>query len=212
MILINDCKNIAMFTWNNMYFKDLCNKNISMEFNTIPREIKKSKKDLIKGELCKFTSNQFKEDTKIDIQKETEINVNEVLNETPEQELLDPFVEQNIFEVPVEVSLFENNEYKQWFYTINDAWLGQACQNKLESNYYNDQIKESMNKFQLDSNYWNKLYIQAYKKMINNNVRWINLRKNGKPITGKECYSGYKKYNNKKICKTAFLPEETFYE
>jgi hypothetical protein len=210
--LINDCKNIAMFTWNNMYFKDLCNKNISMEFNTIPREIKKSKKDLIKGELCKFTSNQFKEDTKIDIQKETEINVNEVLNETPEQELLDPFIEQNIFEVPVEVSLFENNEYKQWFYTINDAWLGQACQNKLESNYYNDQIKESMNKFQLDSNYWNKLYIQAYKKMINNNVRWINLRKNGKPITGKECYSGYKKYNNKKICKTAFLPEETFYE
>ena len=69
-----------------------------------------------------------------------------------------------------------------------------------------------MNKFQLDSNYWNKLYIQAYKKMINNNVRWVNLRKNGKPITGKECYSGYKYYNNKKICKTAFLPEDTFYE
>jgi hypothetical protein len=48
--------------------------------------------------------------------------------------------------------------------------------------------------------------------MINNNVRWVNLRKNGKPITGKECFSGYKYYNNKKICKTAFLPEETYYE
>lgn len=210
--LINNCKNIAMFTWNNMYYKDLCNKNISMEFNTIPKEFQKTKKQLIKNELCKFTSNHFKEDTKIDIQQETEIIVNDVLNETPEQELNNLFIEENEFIKPIDVTFFENNEYKPWLYTINDAWLGKACQNKLESNYYNNQIKESMNKFQLDSNYWNKLYIQAYKKMINNNVRWINLRKNGKPISGKECYSGYKKYKNTKICKTAFLPEDVFYE
>lgn len=210
--LVNDCKNIAMFTWNNMYYKDLCNKNISMLFNTIPIDFIKTKKQLIKNELCKFTSSYFRDDTKLDIQQETEINVNKVLNQQIDQELTDLFVEENIFTVPIDVTIFENNEYKNWFYTTNDAWLGKACQNKLENTYYNNQIKDSMNKFQSDSIYWNKLYIQAYRKMINNNVRWINLKKNGKPITGKECYSGYKKYNNKKICKTAFLPEETFYE
>ena len=69
-----------------------------------------------------------------------------------------------------------------------------------------------MNKFQSDSNYWNILYIQAYRKMINNNVRWINLKKNGIPISGNECFSSLKYVNNKKICKTAFLSTDTFYE
>jgi hypothetical protein len=53
--------------------------------------------------------------------------------------------------------------------------------------------------------------MKAYKKMINNNVRWFNLKTNGLRITGNECNSGYRIYKNKRLCKSAFNPNEAFY-
>lgn len=49
----------------------------------------------------------------------------------------------------------------------------------------------------------------AYKKMINNNVRWF--KSNGFKINGSECNSGYKWLDGVRYCKTAFLPNDKFY-
>lgn len=210
--LTEKCNDISMFTWDNSYFNDICSKNISMKFNTIPVEFIKSKKQLIKNELCKFTSEYFRKEVKTDIGNEFEINIETILLQDLPTEANDLLVElenQNI--KPIDIVYYENNILKHWLYTTNDAWLGLACQDKLENNDINNKIKNSMINFKNSFNNWNKIYMQAYKKMINNNVRWFNLKTNGLRITGNECNSGYKMYKNKRICKTAFGYDEAFY-
>ena len=206
------CKDISMFTWDNSYFQDICSKNITIKFNSAPNEFIKTKKQLIKNELCKFTSEYFKNDVKKDLALELNLDIEQILLQDNVQELNDIIVEQDIQIIKsIDVTHFENSIINEWLYTTNDAWLGLACQNKLEANNYNLELSNSLNKFKTSKTKWELVYMKAYKKMINNNVRWFNLKKNGFSITGNECKSGYKLYNNIKLCKTAFLPDETFY-
>jgi len=286
--LIESCKNISMFIWDNTYYKDLCNKNIVMEENSFSINTKLTKLQHIKNNLCKFTSKKFKDKIKQDMEAEDQLNVNEILGLNTDStdnfntevdpvkpvnpvkpvepielvepvkpvkpvkpiepvELVEPVkpvkpidpirilknklnIDNNInkvlkgkdnpndlfndeeilFREKMRVTVFEDNTHKLWHYTVNDAWLGQACQNKLNDTSYNKEIRKSMLNFQNNTESWNTVYIRAYNKMINNNANWINGK--GFAITGLECYSGYKLYNNKKICSTAFLPNDSFYE
>ena len=210
--LTQPCKDISMFTWDNSYFQDICSKNITVKFNSVPNEFIKTKKQFIKNELCKFTSEYFKNNIKKDLTTELNIDVEAVLAQDNIQETADILIEQDIqFVKPIDITYFENSIMNQWLYTTNDAWLGLACQNKLEANNYNLELSNSLNKFKTSKSQWELIYMKAYKKMINNNVRWFNLKTNGFIINGNECKSGYKMYNNIKLCKTAFLPDETFY-
>lgn len=211
--LINECKDISMFYWDNSYYIDLCSKNISMRFNDLSTEFIKSKKQLIRNELCKFTSSYFRDEIKTELNTEFEINVNEILNQNIEQENLDLIIEtETQFPKNVVVDVVNNGDKELWRYTTNDAWLGLACQNKLEDNNINNQIKYNMDKFSKDDNLWDLIYARAYKKMINNNVRWFKKKSDGFKISGTECYSGYKIYKGQRICKTAFAVDEQFYE
>jgi hypothetical protein len=208
--LINKCNDISMFKWDNSYFSDICSKNISIKFNSMTIDIIKSKKQLIKDELCKFTSNYFKDVIKQDIGLELDLNIEQILLQDIITEKNDLVTEPSFIK-PIDISYYENNQFHKWLYTINDAWLGQACQNKLENTNYNLELFNSLNKFKQSQYNWELIYSKAYKKMINNNVRWFNLKFNGLQINGKECYSGYKKYKNILICKTAFTPDESYY-
>jgi hypothetical protein len=210
--LLNKCDNISMFNWDNSYYQDLCSKNISIKFNTIPVEFIKTKKQLIRNELCKFTSDYFREEIKEDINKELDIEVENIILQDIIQETNDLLVElENQHVKQINVNYYDGNEIKKWLYTTNDAWLGLACQNKLEDTNYNNEIRNSMNLFKSSTNEWQKIYMKAYKKMINNNVRWFNLKTNGLRITGNECNSGYRIYKNKRLCKGAFNPDDKFY-
>lgn len=218
--LVNSCTNISMFTWDNFYYNDLCNRNIIMEENSFAIDFKLTKLDHIKNNLCKFTSKHFKDKILQDIEVEDNLNVNQILGinkrmldinnrvklviennfnkkslgtDKPNDLFNDPEI---LFREKMRVTIFEDNKHKLWPYTVNDAWLGQACQNKLTDTPYNKEIRESMLKFQNNTNYWNEIYIRAYNKMINNNANWVNGK--GVPITGKECDSGYKVINKKK--------------
>ena len=208
--LIEKCNKLSMFTWDNSYYYDLCKTNITMKFNVKPFEVIQSKKQMIKNELCKFTSKQLQDNVKKDLESELNLDINAVIKENLIEEQNDLVEEVTTFTKLIDVSVYENNNIKKWNYTINDAWLGLACQNKLDNNIINQNIKNSMLLFQ-NINYWNLIYNRAYKKMINNNVRWFKLKSNGFKINGNECVSGYKYFNNKKICKTAFLPDDKFY-
>lgn len=209
--LIEECNNLSMFTWDNSYYYDLCDSNITMQFNVKSLETTETKKQIVKNELCKFTSPYFQQKTKDDLQKELNLDINLIINENVLEEENNLMIEtEPSFIKPIHVSIYDNNIIKKWNFTINDAWLGLACQNKLENNDINNNIKNSMILFK-NINYWNNVYSNAYKKMINNNVRWFCLRSNGFRINGNECKSGYKFINNKRICKTAFSPNDKFY-
>jgi hypothetical protein len=209
--LIEECTNLSMFTWDNSYYYDLCNSNITMQFNVKSLERTQTKKQMIKNELCKFTGSYFQQKTKDDLKKELNLDINNIINENNLEEENNLFTEiEPEFNKPIDISIYENNTIKRWNFTINDAWLGLACQNKLENNYINNNIKNSMISFK-NINYWNTIYSNAYKKMINNNARWFRLRSNGFRINGNECKSGYKIINNNRICKTAFLSNDKYY-
>ena len=173
---------------------------------------------MIKNELCTFTSNYIRDKTKIELQEELNINVNEILNEDLTTEANDMLVEEDTqFIRPINVVSYDNTTPKKWPYTTNDAWLGLACQEKLNMNQntisgnINTQIKNSMIKFKNSNIAWEYIYMMAYKKMINNNVRWFKLKSNGFKINGRECNSGYKWVNGTRYCKTSFLPNDKFY-
>lgn len=210
--LINQCTDISMFNWDNSYFQDICSKNISIKFNTIPIDFIKTKKQLIKNELCKYTSDYFRKEIKNDLNLELGLDIEQIILQDKITEANDLLIEQeNQFTKAIDITYYENENPKHWLYTTNDAWLGLACQNKLENTNYNNEIKNSMNKFKNSQKEWETVYSKAYKKMINNNVRWFNLKKNGLRITGNECYSGFKIYKGKRICKSAFNSDESFY-
>lgn len=209
--LIEECNNLSMFTWDNSYYYDLCNSNITMQINVQSVETGQTKKQMIKNELCKFTGTYFQQKTKEDLQMELNLDINNIINENnlEEENNLISEIEPGFIK-PIDIRVYENNIIKKWNFTINDAWLGLACQNKLENNNINNNIKNSMISFK-NIDYWNTIYGKAYKKMINNNVRWFKLRSNGFRISGRECKSGYKTINNTHVCKTAFLSNEKFY-
>ena len=216
--LSSDCSNIAMFTWVNSYYNDICTQNISMSFNSIPIEFIKSKKSTIKNELCKFTSNYFRDKSKIELEEELNVNVNEILKEDVAAEANNMLVEEDTqITRPINVVTYDKETAKKWRYTTNDAWLGLACQDKLNmdkntiSGKINTQIKNSMIKFKNSNIVWETMYMNAYKKMINNNVRWFKSKSNGFKINGSECNSGYKWLDGVRYCKTAFLPNDKFY-
>jgi hypothetical protein len=70
---------------------------------------------------------------------------------------------------------------------------------------------DSMIKFKNSNIAWETMYMNAYKKMINNNVRWFKLKSNGFKINGRECNSGYRWVKGVRYCKSAFLPNDKFY-
>ncbi len=218
--LVSNCNDISMYYWDNSYYQDLCSKNITIEFNTYPNEFIKTKKQLLRNELCKFTSDYFRNEVKQDIGIEFELNVEEIINQDITQENNDLMIEVDTpFIKPSVVKVYDmSNNLEQWRYTTNDAWLGLACQNKLENNNINNQIQSAMNMFKNNEYIWDSTYTTAYKKMINNNVKWFKKKSDGFKINGNECNSGYKTYiiqntqEQIKICKTAFGPDEKFYE
>ena len=177
--------------------------------NAVDNNIKKVKPDNLDKNIKKVKPDNLDKNIKKVKPDNLDKNIENLLNrkDNPNDIFND---EENLFTERMRVTVFEDNTHKLWPYTVNDAWLGQACQNKLNDTSYNKEIRKSMLQFQNNTDSWNEVYIRAYNKMINNNANWVNGR--GFAITGLECHSGYKLINNKKICNTAFLLTDTFYE
>ena len=131
--------------------------------------------------MCKFTSPELRQ-RQVDL-FDTEIRT--VIGTTnPEAMVIDLDTEME------HVSWFSKAlDFRRWLYTVNDAWLGLACQRKLPVNSVNTRIGDAMNVFQTSTSEWDKVYIRAYKKMVNVGATWAI--GNGFAITGDECISGY---------------------
>jgi hypothetical protein len=176
------CTDLRMFRWSNVYYKDVCSPNIRINDppirNTQPF---KTLKQLRTHNLCKFTSSQLRA-------REIAIFDNEI------KTLLGTLSEDSlVIDLDTElerVSWFSRNlTSRQWMYTVHDAWMGLACQNRVGANANNTAIRNAMNTFSNNVSAWDIHYITAYKKMVNLGASWAL----GDPfaITGDECPSGY---------------------
>lgn len=176
------CTGLRMFRWSNVYYRDTCSPNIKI--NDPPIRSTQPLMTLAKlraHNLCKFTSPQLRSRA-IDIFNEETTT------------LLGP-LDENALVIDVEtemehVSWFSKNlTFRQWMYTVHDAWMGLACQNKVPQNVQNNAIRDAMNEFRNSVPAWDAEYVNAYKKMVNLGASWAG----GQPfpITGDECPSGY---------------------
>jgi len=207
------CNDVDMFTWSNIYFKELCSQithihqppkevNIPFDYNF---ELNQAK--------CKFTGQHFR-------QRAVDLFEDDAIDIIADNELID-----------IELVNDPINNQTKWMYTMHDAWMGKACQNALENTKYNKDIRKAMLRFKDSVTEWNQVYTEAYKKMVSIGVEWSS--KKGYPITGYECNSGYKSiiakekctmcntnYQNIKkykcpascVCSSAFSKDATFYE
>jgi hypothetical protein len=176
------CTDLRMFRWSNVYYRDTCSPNIRINNppvrSTMPLT---TLKHLRKINMCKFTSPELRT-RQVDL-FETEIRT--VLG----------FPNEDAFVIDLDtekehVSWFSKAlDFRKWLYTINDAWLGLACQRKLQVNSVNTEIGDAMNVFKNSRKEWDSVYVRAYKKMVNIGATWSIGE--GLAITGDECPSGY---------------------
>ena len=180
---VEPCKDLLMYKWSNKYYKDVCTPTVRI--NIPPVKSTRLQFDTVEftrlQEMCKFTSKQLRKHA-------DEIFISEVI---PIGGVLDPLALITDLGLPTEDVTWYDDKFmsKQWNYSINDAYLGQACQGKLEKTADNISIGNSMNKFKTSTSSWDTVYVRAYKKMMNTGVNWAI--KNGFAITGDECKSGY---------------------
>jgi hypothetical protein len=178
------CQDLTMYKWSNKYYKDVCTPTIRINIPRVKSTLPFQTVEYLRlQEMCKFTSKQLR-DRALDV-FDTEIVP---LNDDP----VDPnALVTDLGELTEDVTWFDSKSISRpWNYSINDAYLGQACQGKLPKTDYNINIGKSMNTFKNSKESWDTTYIRAYKKMINTGVNWSV--KGGLAITGDECPSGYK--------------------
>jgi hypothetical protein len=171
-----------MYKWSNKYYNDVCTPTIRVNVPRVKSTLPLQTVEYARlQEMCKFTSKKLRDRAVTAF--DTEI--------IPVTGIKDPKALITDLGLPTEdVTWFDNNYIsRQWNYTINDAYLGLACQRKLENTVYNKEIGDSMNLFKSSSSAWDKVYVRAYKKMMNTGVNWAV--PNGFAITGDECKSGY---------------------
>lgn len=176
------CTDLRMFRWSNQYYRDTCAPNIRINIppvrSTLPLQTLKTLKTI---NMCKFTSTELRS-RQNNVFNDEIVTLFGVTN--PDAFIINLDTENE------DVTWFDKKlNTKRWLYTVNDAWLGLACQNKLPVNEHNTKIGNAMNSFKNNSAEWDKVYIRAYKKMINVGANWSI--QNGFPITGDECKSGY---------------------
>jgi hypothetical protein len=153
--------NLKMFTWDNVYYRDICSITTQVSIPSVSVPIDPAhKKFVLAQELCKFTS-------KTQRRKVLEVITNEA----------DTIIAEGEF---VDVRIVGSTN--PWAYTTNDAFIGQACQDSAPST-----IKEAMTRFRDSIQEWNTAYSIAYKKMISLRARWSPKLE----INGRECPSGY---------------------
>lgn len=215
---VSNCTDLLMYKWSNLYYKETCVSTIRVNnppaLSTLPLP---TREFLFQQDMCKFTSPEFRKRQEAILA----------------QEFAEPMFGENQNALNIDQALeFEDVTWydditkiaKKWFYTVHDAWMGKACQGDLPDTDYNNKIKEYMNKFKNHPEKWDKVYIRAYKKMVNTGANWSKY--GSFAINGQECGSGYKSTirnvrcyfcniftcDSSCKCKTAFDDNSIFYE
>ncbi len=155
---IENCDNITMFTWSNMYYKDVCSEETIINVPAIQTTEILTLEQKRKNALCKYTSQKMKKVEEADVIKE-----DEQLNN----------YKSTYANVLVECKT-KCKPTPTWSYTTNDAYLGKTCQNKKQLSLSESLISKYMREFAENPTSWNQAYAEAYKNMISLRAVWSN--------------------------------------
>lgn len=153
---IEKCDKITMFSWSNLYYKDLCGVKTIIRVPATETIEVLTKEQKRRNALCKYTSQKFKEGEEADILRE--------------DEQLDGFT--TTYANVLESCGSGCKPTPTWSYTTNDAYLGKACQNTNPTTPHDKLIGVYMREFANDPMSWNEVYAEAYKKMISLRANW----------------------------------------
>lgn len=163
---IEKCDKIKMFTWSNLYYKDVCTMPTTIYMPAIEVVENITRADRKKHAMCRYTSQKFKNEQAIDALAETEA----ILGQDGEVDPITGKLPHGFQNVIVNLS-----DRPLWSYTINDAHLGKACQNKkVQPRDTDGMISSYMKEFAINPVIWNNVYAEAYKKMISLRAMWSN--------------------------------------
>lgn len=155
---VENCDKITMFSWSNIYYKDLCNQKTTISVPATEAIEVLTRDQKRKNALCKYTSQKFREAEEADIMQE--------------EEQLNGFTTTY---ANVLVGCGSGcKPTPTWSYTTNDAYLGKTCQDKKPATPHDKFIGEYMREFADNPVSWNEVYAEAYKKMISLRANWSN--------------------------------------
>lgn len=153
---VERCDKLTMFTWSNLYYKDVCNAKTQIYLPATETIEWLTREDKKKIALCKYSS-----------VKNQEAEVADVMME---EEQLNGYT--STFANVLEGCGSKCKPKPTWSYTINDAYLGKSCQNRKSKT--DRMISDYMKEFAADTTSWNAVYAEAYKKMISLRAVWMN--------------------------------------
>lgn len=185
-----ECTELAMYSWTNSYYRETCTPRVTVNCPPVRSTLNLPTREfLVQQEMCKFTSSKLR-------QRALDNLAQEIIDPTG---LNDPNALVGGPDFEYEDVTWADVAVRKWEYTVHDAWMGKACQGDLVESDYNVNIGKSMQAFRDSAEYWNTVYIRAYKKMVNIGAIWN--RRGALPITGDECVSGYTSTNPDVDCR-----------
>ncbi|KAG2441979.1 hypothetical protein HYH02_009772 [Chlamydomonas schloesseri] len=199
----SDCSDVRMFRWENHYYKDICSPTLTITPLT-PEDMAVDPAETpilgmtdpemdaeAKQEMCKFTSNEGRAMAMNNLAQVRRGNRSEAV--VPPEPVLVTWTNKNCRAgAAYGINVTEQCPHAHlWFYTTNDAYLGQACQG-VGSTPEAIGVRSATRSFVKNQTAWDVTYRSGYLKMVTAFANWSPLANDTKPysINGGECSSG----------------------
>ncbi|KAG2425551.1 hypothetical protein HXX76_013595 [Chlamydomonas incerta] len=199
-----DCTNVRMFRWENHYYEDICSPTLSITPLT-PEDmaIDPAETPILgmtdpemeaeaRQETCKFTSAEGRAVAKSNLQQVRRGARAEAV--VPAEPVLVTWGNKNCTAgAAYGINVTAQCPHpQQWFYTTNDAYMGQACQG-VGSSVEAASIRNATRAYTRNQTAWDVVYRTAYVKMVSAFATWsplVNTADTKFLINGGECPSG----------------------
>ncbi|KAG2440724.1 hypothetical protein HXX76_003581 [Chlamydomonas incerta] len=196
----SDCSNVRMFRWENHYYKDICSPTLSIT-PVAPDELDPMETPIVgmtqpevdaeaKQEMCKFTSKEGRAMAMNNLAQVRRGARTETV--VPPEPVIVSWTNKNCRGgAAYGINVTEQCPHAHlWFYTSNDAYLGQACQG-VGSTAAASAVRTSARSFVKDQTAWDTTYRAAYVKMVTSFATWSQIATTYPTyINGGECASG----------------------
>ncbi|KAG2440722.1 hypothetical protein HXX76_003579 [Chlamydomonas incerta] len=198
----SDCSSVRMFRWENHYYKDICSPTLSITPLT-PEDMAVDPMETpilgmtdpemdaeARQEMCKFTSKEGRAMAMNNLAQVRRGARNETV--VPPEPVLITWTNKNCTAgAAYGINVTEQCPHAHlWFYTSNDAYLGQACQ-AVGSAPEAVAVRDAARSYVKDQTAWDTTYRAAYVKMVTTFATWSQIATTYPTyINGGECASG----------------------
>eukprot|EP00198_Chlamydomonas_reinhardtii_P001276 XP_001690611.1 predicted protein [Chlamydomonas reinhardtii] len=184
----SDCSNVRMFRWENHYYKDICSPTLSIT----PLTPEDMALDPVETPILGMSDPELDAEARQETCKFTSKEAQAVALNNLAQTVAVTWTNKNCragAAYGINVTQHCPHAYL-WFYTTNDAYLGQACQG-VGSAPEAVAVRNAARSYVNNQATWDATYRSAYLKMVSTFATWSQIATtNPVYINGGECASG----------------------